>query len=337
MYQQSDAFSTPFGLVAVNLEDGKLQKLASAAGDWSSRPHFAAAGDALFFTTRTSGLGSLYRLSLQDKSEPKAVTQLARHLSEARVSPDGKWLAFRRNTDIWVAPLGNEPITEQDVRRLSSEGGATFSFTPDSSGLIYSVGTRVWRHPLAGGERQEIPLHLEWRCPAPPPLLVRRVRVLDLVAGKFSEESSLLVERGAIRWIGAPSEHTPPANAVVLDAAGKYAIPGLFDFHVHSAWANYDANPDTFLAYGITSVRDTGGGLETLSALADRGDISGDPLPRYFYSGEILEGAQPIWGDAFLRVYTADDARNLVKQWKAGVPISSRSMRLFRLSCSACG
>jgi imidazolonepropionase-like amidohydrolase len=300
----------------VNLEDGKLEKLASAAGDWSSRPHFAAPGEALYFTSRTSGLGSLYRLVPGAKGEAKAVTRLARHMSEARVSPDGKWLAFRRNTEVWVAPMGALPIKEHDVRRLSSEGGATFGFTPDGSAVIYSVGSRVWRHPLEGGERQSIPVRLEWKCPAPPPLLVRRVRVLDFANGKFREETSLLAERGTIRWIGAPSDYKIPADAVVLDAAGKYAIPGLFDFHVHSAWANYDANPDTFLAYGITSVRDTGGSLEMLSALADRGDISSDAFPRYFFSGEIYEGAQSIWGDAFWQVYTAEDARRLVKQSK---------------------
>jgi imidazolonepropionase-like amidohydrolase len=63
-------------------------------------------------------------------------------------------------------------------------------------------------------------------------------------------------------------------------------------------------------------VRDPGGGLEALCALADRGDTSGDPVPRYFFSGEIFEGPQPIWGDAFLQIYTAQEARNLVERWK---------------------
>ena len=316
VFQKSETLSSPFGLVAVNLADGKLANLASAAGDWSSRPHFNAAGDALYFTSRMSGPGGLYRLAPGAQGEPKAVTLLARHLSEARVSADGKWLAFRRNTEIWVAPMGALPIKEQDVRRLSSEGGATFQFVPDGSAVIYAVGSRVWRHPLEGGERQEIPVRLEWNCPIPPPVLVRRVRVLDFAIGKFSEETSLLVERGAIRWIGREKDYKLPTDVVVLDAAGKYAIPGLFDFHVHSAWANHDANPDTFLAYGITSVRDTGGSLEMLSSLTDRGDTSADPVPRYFFSGEIYEGAQPIWGDAFWQVYTAEDARKLVKQSK---------------------
>jgi imidazolonepropionase-like amidohydrolase/Tol biopolymer transport system component len=316
VFQKSGALQSPFELVSVNVSDGKRETLARPAGDWSSRPHFAPAGDAIYFTSRTDGPGSLYRLPLGGKAGPDTVTRLARHLNEARVSPDGKWLAFRRNTEVWVAPLGTGPVEEKDARRLSPEGGATFGFTPGSSAVICSVGGRVWRHALDGGQPREFPVRLEWRCPAPPPLLLRRVRVLDFAAGQFGGETSLLVERGAIRWVGPERGHHLPGGVTVLDAAGRYAIPGLFDFHVHSAWANQEAHPDTFLAYGITSVRDTGGGLETLCALADRGDVSGDPVPRYFFSGEIFEGAQPTWGDAFLQIYGPGEARDHVKRWK---------------------
>jgi len=315
VFQKSTALQSPFELIAITVANGKSEKLASAAGDWSSRPQFSQDGDALYFTSRIEGVGSLYRLSLKEKGRPESVTHLARHLNEARISPDGKWVAFRRNTEIWIAPFGSKAIEEKDVRRLAPEGGTSFGFAPDST-LLYSVGNRVWRQPLDGGEPKEISVRLDWNCPTPPPLLLRRVRVLDFAARKFSEETSLLVERGVISWIGAEKGRKLPEGVVVLDAAGKYAIPGLFDFHLHSAWANYEAHPDTFLAYGLTSVRDTGGSLEMLCALADRSELSGDPFPRYFFSGEIFEGAQPTWGDAFLQIYTPEDARNNVKRFK---------------------
>jgi imidazolonepropionase-like amidohydrolase len=142
------------------------------------------------------------------------------------------------------------------------------------------------------------------------------VRVLDFSAGQFGQETSLLIEKRRIRWVGPERDHELPADTRVVDAAGRYAIPGLFDMHVHSAWANHEIDPDVFLAYGVTSVRDTGGGLDLLNAEADRGASSGDPVPRYFFSGEIFEGAQPLWGDAFLQIYDPDEARNHVKQWK---------------------
>ena len=232
------------------------------------------------------------------------------------VSPDGKWLAFRRNAEIWVAPLGAVPVKEKHVRRLSPDGGRNFAFTPDSSAVIYAAGNRVWRHPLADSERAEIPLRLDLRRPRPPPLLLRRVRVLDFATGGFGPETSLLIEEGRIRWIGPESGRAIPPSAVVIDAAGRYAVPGLFDLHVHAAWANHEANPDAFVAYGITSVRDTGGRLDLLNTLSDRGELTADPLPRYFFSGEIFEGSRPNWGDAFLLIAREQDARAHVRLWK---------------------
>lgn len=316
LYQKAEALFAPTPLIAVGIADGKPEQLASVSGDWSARPQISADGNWLYYTSRTDGLGTLYRLSLKEKARAEAVSQLTRHLHDATVAPNEKWLAFRRNAEIWVAPLEHLPIKETDVRRLSPEGGSSFAFTPDSSAVTYAAGGRVWRHPVNGGPRQETVVRLDWRHTAPPPLLVRRLRVLDFGKGQFGPETSLLIDGGTIRWIGPEDGHDLPKNIRILDAAGRYAIPGLFDLHVHSAWANHEIDPDVFLAYGITSVRDTGGALNWLSAYADRSDTTGNPIPRCFFSGEIFEGAQPLWGDAFLQIYTKEDAQDHVKQWK---------------------
>ena len=103
-----------------------------------------------------------------------------------------------------MAPLGKELIKEEDVRQFSPEGGSAFAFTPDGSAVIYAAGDRVWRQPLGGGERKEIPIRLELPRPTPPPALLRRVRVLDFppkadATGGFGAESSLFIEQGRIR------------------------------------------------------------------------------------------------------------------------------------------
>ena len=316
VFQQSDALLSPIALMTVRLGGGALEKLGDATAGWTARPHFSGDDRSLYFTGRPESLGALYRLSLNGGAKPVAVTDLTDHVSDALVSPDDKWLAFRRNAEIWLAPLGPEPIKDEHVRRMSTEGGRSFTFTPDSSAVIYATGSHVWRQPLAGGGREEIHLRLDLRRSSAPALLLRRVRVLDFAASGFGPETSLLIEDGRIRWIGPESGREIPRSAIVLDAAGRYAIPGLFDLHVHSAWSNHEADPDAFIAYGITSVRDTGGRLDLLNSLADRGELTADPLPRYFYSGEIFEGARPNWGDAFLQITREDEARAHVRLWR---------------------
>ena len=53
--------------------------------------------------------------------------------------------------------------------------------------------------------------------------------------------------------------------------AGKYLIPGLWDAHVHFSYDKSltSSMPRLFLAYGITSVRDTGGPIDYVLQMKD--------------------------------------------------------------------
>ncbi len=315
--------------VAVNLSDGKKEKLTDIRWWWGSRPHFSPDGQSLYFSgppgAGPPGGGVLYRLPLKDKAELEPVTQLVRTLTRALVSPNGTWLAFQRNTEIWVAPLGPVPdgvglgterVREEHVRRLSPEGGGTFAFTPDGSAVIYSAGNRVWQHPVADGEREEIPIRLELPRPTPPPLLLRRVRVLDFASGGFGRETSLYIDQGRIRWMGSERGRQLSRETVTVDAGGRFAIPGLFDLHVHTYIEGI--NQQAFLAYGVTSVRDAGAWLTWLGALADRSEATSDPVPRYFFSGALFGHAS--WSlpgsHLMLQIHDEEDARTYVRLWK---------------------
>lgn len=296
-------------ILAYDVADGKAESLADA-GFWSPRPQLSADGRWLYYSSDRTGVGNLYRIALSKDAKPEQISYLSHHLSDARISPDGKWLAFRRNRSILVASLAHNSVHDGDVREISSQGGDTFAITPDGSSVIYAVGRQVWRQPLSGSPCQEIPVRLEIPRLVPPPLLLRDVRVLDFDLGGFGPETSLMLENGRIQWIGNENSHQISAATTVIDAKGRFAIPGLFDMHVHAVGANEEA----FLAYGVTSVRDTGGGLAILNALQDRSDLTGNPTPRYFYSGEIFEGQHPYWGDGFLQIDNADDARVYVQR-----------------------
>ena len=306
---------SPSGVVAVNISDGEAEELVDLAQMRARRPHLSADGETLYFTAGNADLiETLYRVPLRGDALVQRVTQLARSMRDGLVSPDGRWLAFRRNTEIWVVPLGTEPVTDQDVRRLSPEGERTFAFTPDGSALIYSSGNRVWRHPLRGGEPEEIPIRLEFDRPTPPPVLLRRARVLDVAGGGFGAETSLFIERGRIRWIGSERGRRLPEETIVIDAGGRFAIPGLFDLHVHAARPSRAAYQAAFLAYGVTSVRDTGSDLLWTRALVDRDETTRDPVPRHFFAGDIFDGpssglGQPTW------IHDENDARTYVRRW----------------------
>jgi imidazolonepropionase-like amidohydrolase len=81
--------------------------------------------------------------------------------------------------------------------------------------------------------------------------------------------------------------------------AGRFALPGLVDLHVHHppsfALGQRELFALLFLAHGVTSVRDTGAfgsGLPAHAARIARGEIPG---PRVFACGPILDGARSTW------------------------------------------
>jgi imidazolonepropionase-like amidohydrolase len=65
----------------------------------------------------------------------------------------------------------------------------------------------------------------------PGPTLIKNATVLTVTKGKL-ENTDLLLQNGKIAQIG--KNLTAPAGAQVIDATGKYVMPGIIDPHSHS-------------------------------------------------------------------------------------------------------
>jgi imidazolonepropionase-like amidohydrolase/Tol biopolymer transport system component len=323
-----DPVGSRLQLVVVDLADGTTEQLAVPRSGWLSRPQFSADGTWLYYSAQPGTTRSLYRLRVDGEAEPQEFIALDRHLHDPLLSPDGQWLAFRRNTEIWLAQVGREAGSGYgQIRRVSREGGDNFTFTPDGTALLYASGNRVWRQPITGGERMKIPIRLNMLSPPPPSVLIQHVRVLDFTTGGFGEETSMYVEGGRIRWVGAEREQELRRDVAILDAGGRFAIPGLFDMHVHAnagahGWFRSEFQ-EAWLAYGVTSVREAGNDLAFSANLADRSEATGDPVPRYFFSGNVFCGElgalpwESVPGAASFQLTDEADVRFYVGRWNA--------------------
>jgi Tol biopolymer transport system component/imidazolonepropionase-like amidohydrolase len=303
------------GVDRLELATRDIHRLASTAERnlWRARPHYSADGEWVYYTAASSGTGSLWRVRVNDSASTEALTDLDRHLSDGQVSADGEWLVFRRGTEIWTARMKDAPITEEDVRRLTRTGGDRFSLTPDGHAVVYSIGDRVWRRSLPEGEPTEIRLDVQPGTGTPNATVLRNVRLLDLNAGAFGAPVDLLVRGGKIARLG-PQRTLAPEGASIIDGGGRFAIPGLFDMHVH---VSTRTTGEGLLAYGITSVREVGNAIRWLELLADRGDLTAAPEPRYFYAGGLFMGARPSPEDEEVQLHDADEAKKYVAEWKS--------------------
>ena len=64
-------------------------------------------------------------------------------------------------------------------------------------------------------------------------LIISGATIMDGVAEKPIEGQSIWIEDGRVKAIGRRDEIGVPAGAKIVDARGKYAIPGLMDANVH--------------------------------------------------------------------------------------------------------
>jgi imidazolonepropionase-like amidohydrolase len=133
---------------------------------------------------------------------------------------------------------------------------------------------------------------------------------------------TVLVADHLISAVGPSQSMAVPRDAQVIDARGKFLIPGLVDSHLHLTGSGEPSGSRDFmvpllLANGITTVRDMGGYLESLEPL--RRDIKqGKRLgPQIFFAGPYLDGSPPSFQPSLVvsnAVEAAEDVHTLVEQ-----------------------
>jgi imidazolonepropionase-like amidohydrolase len=103
---------------------------------------------------------------------------------------------------------------------------------------------------------------------APPnqrPIVIRGGLLIDGTGSAPVPNSVVTIVSGRIQGAGRDGAVTVPANALVVNAAGKTVIPGLVDSHVHLR--NYHIQD--YLYWGVTTVGDIGNPPGWLTAYRD--------------------------------------------------------------------
>jgi len=125
-------------------------------------------------------------------------------------------------------------------------------------------------------------------------LAITNVTVIDAVGGARPAQT-VVVDDGRIVAVQAASDAVDAAE--VVDGAGRFLIPGLWDFHVHFTYDPRltEAMPGLFLEQGITSVRDTGGPLEKIVPVVRALRAEGAVAPRVWFAGPLMDGADVVY------------------------------------------
>jgi hypothetical protein len=146
-------------------------------------------------------------------------------------------------------------------------------------------------------------------------LVLTHVAVIDVAEGAVKPNMTVVVTGDHISTVTESDKVSIPQDAKVIDAAGKFLIPGLWDMHVH--WYVRDTLT-LFTANGVTGIREMFGNSDLLRW---RGEIAKGSLqgPRMILASPIIDGPEPVWPNS-ISVRNESEGRKAVikvKQWGA--------------------
>jgi len=145
---------------------------------------------------------------------------------------------------------------------------------------------------------------------------VINVTVIDGTDRPPREHGTVIVDGSKITAV-LGADHATLSGFKVIDATGKYLIPGLWNNDLHGP--TFDtAKPllADLVAHGVTTVRDMGAPLKDIVRLREA-TASGSLLgPRLFIAGPLMEGPVPIQMPLIVDLFSEAQAREEVRELK---------------------
>jgi hypothetical protein len=134
-------------------------------------------------------------------------------------------------------------------------------------------------------------------------LVIRNARLFDPRDLSVTPATSVVVSGERIVRVGPDADIRPSANAEIIDAKGRFLMPGLWDNHQH--FSDNDGALD--IANGVTSARDMANDTDTFLERVARFDNGSELGPRVLKAG-IIDGTGELAGPTKMRVDTAEQA-----------------------------
>ncbi len=146
-------------------------------------------------------------------------------------------------------------------------------------------------------------------------LAITHVTVIDCTGAAAKPNSTVVITGDRISEVGASETVDIPAGARVVDATGKFLIPGLWDMHGHLTDATETAFP-LLIMNGVTGVRDMGGDLDQIDRWRKEIAEGRRVGPQIVRAGPFVDGPKP--GAKYrLTVTNVAEARRAVDQLKS--------------------
>lgn len=298
-----------------------------------SAPHFDGDDLRVFFTKTIDGTSTLVSTNLLgDDERPHASSKMAQTYL---VSPDGDYVAFRENYNLFVMPLlpGPQNVgTGMETGALPvvkvSEGGATYPSWSEDGTLNWSLGPNVFSatidemmdenfEPVTDGTS----ISYKVKKDTPKGMVhLNNARIITMRDGEGGviEQGDILIKDDRIVEIGENIE--PPTGVISVELDGKTIVPGFIDAHAHGPQGTDELIPQqnweavATLAHGVTTIFDPSSRASEIFAAGEFQRAGMLLAPRTYSTGEVIYGAKAP--GFFANIQSEEDAREHVSRLK---------------------
>lgn len=138
-------------------------------------------------------------------------------------------------------------------------------------------------------------------------IVFNHVTVIDVTGAPSKSDMTVIITGNRISAIGKTGKVRAPKNAQVVDATGKFLIPGLWDMHVHLQ----EKTPfPLFIANGVLGVRHMGGNLKQVYEWREAVRQGKLLAPRIIACGSVVDDKDEP--EDVIRALTAEEGRKAV-------------------------
>ena len=172
--------------------------------------------------------------------------------------------------------------------------------------------------------------------PSARQLVFTHVTVIDITGAPPKSDMTVIVAGNRIAAVGKTGKVRVPADAQIIDATGKFLVPGLWDMHVH---ALHKPRFETFLpllvANGVTGIRDMATHTPLKEISQWKKEIaSGSRIgPRIFAAGLILDGPKPLFPTVSIAIKDETEGRDAVRRMKEQGARGSGEQKMTGFGC----
>ena len=319
------------GIYIMALDGGDMIRISKSGND----PHFDGDDLRVFFTKNMDDKSTLVSTNLLgDDQREHASSKMAQTYL---ISPDGGYVAFRENYNLFVMPLLPGPQNvgtgmktgELPIVKVS-EGGATYPSWSNDGTLNWSLGPNVFSatldemiaedfEPVTDGTSISKKVKTDKGGKA---VLLSNARIITMADkdGGVIEEGDIFVVDGRIQAIGKSGQIRTRGEYEIVDLKGKTIVPGFIDAHAHGPQGTDELIPQqnweavATLALGVTTIFDPSSRASEIFAAGELQRTGMLLAPRTYSTGEVIYGAKAP--GFFANIQSEDDAREHVSRLK---------------------